>query len=125
MLPAGHINQLNNIDMARKYRHFVYDRNQRFVYPTSDWGFKRILGTEENKGILLGILRKLLPELNIESIEYLPRDITIPIGKMRDVKFDVFCKLHDGSNVIIEMQNYADKNTFLNRSLVCRGGCSY
>ena len=104
--------------MARKYRHFVYDKNQRFVYPTSDWGFKHIFGTEKNKDLLLGVLRKLLPELNIESIEYLPRDITIPVGKMRDAKFDVFCKLHDESNVVIEMQSYADKTTFLDRSLV-------
>ena len=38
--------------MARKYRKFVYDENQRFIYPTSDWGFKFLLGSEENKDIL-------------------------------------------------------------------------
>ena len=103
--------------MARKYRPIVYDENQRFVYPTSDWGFKHIFGTEKNKDILLGVLQRLLPELNIESIEYLPRDITIPVGNMKDTRFDVFCKLQDGSNVVIEMQNYTDKS-FLDRSLV-------
>lgn len=103
--------------MARKYRPIVYDENQRFIYPTSDWGFKHIFGTEKNKDILLGVLQRLLPELNIESIEHLPRDITIPVGNMKDTRFDVFCRLQDGSNVVVEMQNYADKS-FLDRSLV-------
>ena len=103
--------------MARKYRHFVYDENQRYIYPTSDWGFKHLLGTERNKDLLLGVLRGLLPELDIESVEYLPRDITIPVGKMKDASFDVFCRMHDGSIAVIEMQNYARK-AFLDRSLV-------
>ena len=103
--------------MARKYRNFVYDENQRFIYPTSDWGFKYLLGTEENKGLLIGILNRLLPELNIESLDYLPRDITIPVGKMKDACFDVHCKLHDGSSVVIEMQNYA-KPVFIDRALI-------
>lgn len=101
--------------MARKYRNFVYDENQRFIYPTSDWGFKYLLGTEKHKDLLKGILNELLPDLHIESLEYLPRDITIPVGDMKNAKFDVYCKLLDGSRVEIEMQNYT-KPTFLDRS---------
>ena len=68
--------------MARKYRHFVFDESQRFIYPTSDWGFKYLLGTEQHKDLLLGILQELLPDLGIKSLEYLPQEIGIPIGKM-------------------------------------------
>ena len=57
--------------MARKYRNFVYDENQRFIYPTSDWGFKYLLGSEENKDILLELLNRLFPDYHIESLEYL------------------------------------------------------
>ena len=103
--------------MARKYRKFVYDEKQRFIYPTSDWGFKHLLGTEENKDILSGILNELFPDFKIESLEYIPRDITIPVGKMRDASFDVHCKLHDGSRVVIEMQNYI-KSSFVDRSTI-------
>ena len=103
--------------MARKYRNFVYDETQRFIYPTSDWGFKHLFGTEQNKDLLLGILNGLLPELQIETLDYLPRDITIPVGKMRDASFDVHCKLHDGSRIVIEMQNYV-KQAFLDRSTI-------
>ena len=87
--------------MARKYRNFVYDENQRFIYPTSDWGFKFLLGTEENKDILLELLNRLFPDYHIESLEYLPRDITIPVGKMRDASFDVHCKLQFEQDILV------------------------
>ena len=103
--------------MARKYRNFVYDENQRFIYPTSDWGFKYLLGSEENKDILLELLNRLFPDYHIESVEYLPRDITIPVGKMRDASFDVHCRLQDGSRMVIEMQNYV-KSSFIDRSTI-------
>ena len=110
-------NLINHCTMARKYRNFVYDENQRFIYPTSDWGFKHLFGTEQNKDLLLGVLNGLLPELQIESLDYLPRDITIPVGKMRDASFDVHCRLRDGSRIVIEMQNYV-KQAFLDRSTI-------
>ena len=103
--------------MARKYRKFVYDENQRFIYPTSDWGFKYLLGSEENKDILLELLNRLFPDYHIESLEFLLRDITIPVGKMRDASFDVHCRLQDGSRMIIEMQNYV-KSSFIDRSTI-------
>ena len=103
--------------MARKYRNFVYDENQRFIYPTSDWGFKYLLGSEENKDILLELLNRLFPDYHIESLEFLPRDITIPVGKMRDASFDVHCRLQDGSRMVIEMQNYV-KSSFFDRSTI-------
>ena len=103
--------------MARKYRNFVYDENQRFIYPTSDWGFKYLLGSEENKDILLELLNRLFPDYHIESLEFLPRDITIPVGKMRDASFDVHCRLKDGSRMVIEMQNYV-KSSFFDRSTI-------
>ena len=103
--------------MARKYRNFVYDENQRFIYPTSDWGFKYLLGSEENKDILLELLNRLFPDYHIESLDYLPRDITIPVGKMRDASFDVHCRLKDGSRMVIEMQNYV-KSSFIDRSTI-------
>ena len=27
----------------------MYDPDRRFIYPYSDWGFKELFGTEENK----------------------------------------------------------------------------
>ena len=103
--------------MARKYRHFVYDENQRYIYPTSDWGFKYLLGTERNKGLLLGILQELLPELEIETLEYLPQELGLPVGRMKNARFDVYCRQKDGGRIVVEMQNYAYE-AFLDRAVV-------
>ena len=35
--------------------------NAKYVNPLSDWGFKRLFGTEMNKDLLLGFLRSLFP----------------------------------------------------------------
>ena len=67
--------------------------------------------------MLLGLLQRLLPDLGIETVDYLVRDITIPVGKLKDASFDVHCKLADGSRIVIEMQNYVRKS-FIDRSLV-------
>lgn len=34
--------------MARKYRNFVNDQNQRFIYPTSDWGLSVMLNLNQH-----------------------------------------------------------------------------
>lgn len=114
---TGMYNFINIFAMARKYRHFVYEESQRFIYPTSDWGFKYLLGSEKNKDLLIGILRELLPDLGIESVEYLPQEVGIPIRKMKKARFDVHCRLLDGSRIVVEMQNYAYE-TFLDRAVV-------
>ena len=103
--------------MGRNYNHFVFDVNQRYIYPTSDWGFKYLLGSEENKDLLLGILNRLLPDLHIETLEYIPREFKLKVGKLREASFDVYCRLEDGSRVVVEMQNYV-KKSFVDRSLV-------
>ena len=103
--------------MKKDYRKFVYDENQRFIYPTSDWGFKHLFATEGNKDLLIGVLNHLLPEWRIVDLEYITRDITVPVGKLRDATFDVHCQLDDGSRIVVEMQNYA-RRSFIDRSLV-------
>lgn len=103
--------------MKKDYRKFVYDENQRFIYPTSDWGFKHLFANEANKDLLIGVLNHLLPEWRIVDLEYITRDITVPVGKLRDATFDVHCQLADGSRIVVEMQNYA-RRSFIDRSLV-------
>lgn len=55
---------------------------QRFITPTSDWGFKRLFATEMNKGLLIGLLNKIIEGPEIEDLYYLDREATLPtIGK--------------------------------------------
>lgn len=91
---------------------------QRFITPTSDWGFKRLFATEMNKGLLIGLLNKIIEGPEIEDLYYLDREATLPtIGKEGTVRFDVYCERSDGSRVIVEMQKYARRG-FVDRVLV-------
>ena len=95
----------------------IYNERQRYIIPTSDWGFKRLFGSEINKGLLIGLLNKIIDDRVIEDLEYLDRDVMVPVGSVRRMSFDVYCKCTDGSRVIVEMQNYA-KTSFIDRALV-------
>ena len=95
----------------------IYNERQRYIIPTSDWGFKRLFGSEINKGLLIGLLNKIIDDRVIEDLEYLDKDVLVPVGTVRRMSFDVYCKCTDGSRVIVEMQNYA-KTAFIDRALV-------
>ena len=45
----------------------IYNERQRYIIPTSDWGFKRLFGSELNKGLLIGLLNKIIDDKNIKS----------------------------------------------------------
>ncbi|MBO4571869.1 MAG: Rpn family recombination-promoting nuclease/putative transposase [Bacteroidales bacterium] len=90
---------------------------QRYIVPTSDWGFKRLFGTEANKDVLIGLLNKLIDDREVKDVKFLERDLLLPVGEGREMSFDVYCECQDGSRVIVEMQNYARPN-FIDRSLV-------
>ena len=95
----------------------IYNERQRYIIPTSDWGFKRLFGSEINKGLLISLLNKIIDDRVIEDLEYLDRDVLVPVGSVQRMSFDVYCKCTDGSRVIVEMQNYA-KTAFVERALV-------
>lgn len=50
---------------------FYYNENQRYIIPTSDFGFKRLFGTEMNKDILIGFLNEVIADKVIVGLEYL------------------------------------------------------
>lgn len=95
----------------------IYKEGQRYIIPTSDWGFKRLFGSEINKCLLIGLLNRIIDDRVIEDLTYLDRDVFVPVGSVRRMSFDVYCKCADGLRVIVEMQNYA-KTSFVERALV-------
>ena len=94
-----------------------YAEGQRYIIPTSDWGFKRLFGTELNKKLLIGLLNRIIDDREIESVTYLDDEPLLPMKQVRDLRFDIYCQCKDGSRVIVEMQNYA-RPSFLDRAQV-------
>ena len=97
----------------------------RYISLLTDFGFKRVFGTEPNKALLLDFLNTLLPEhhriaeLTFKTTENLGQT---PIESLRDGKaerkaiFDIYCQAANGERFIVEIQK-AKQNFFKDRSV--------
>jgi predicted transposase/invertase (TIGR01784 family) len=89
----------------------------RYINPYTDFGFKKLFGTEMNKDLLISFLNALLMgRRTIKDISYLPMERLGLYGNRRAI-FDVFCEDEDGGKFIVEMQNvsqqyYKDRSVF-------------
>ena len=80
---------------------------ERFINPYTDYGFKKLFGTEENADLLISFLNALISDEGdpITSITYKNVEHIGEINTMRSSYFDVFCQTQSGADFIVEMQN--------------------
>ena len=91
---------------------------ERYINPYTDFGFKKLFGTEMNKDLLISFLNALFAGMKQEivDVEYLNSEhLGDGYGDRRAV-FDVYCKTTDGSRFIVEMQK-AEQVYFKDRSI--------
>ena len=96
----------------------VQDTRERYINPYTDFGFKKLFGTEMNKDLLISFLNALFngSEKEIEDVQYLNgENLGDGYGDRRSV-FDVYCIAKDGSRFIVEMQK-AEQTYFKDRSV--------
>jgi len=96
----------------------VLTGRERYINPYTDFGFKKLFGTEMNKDLLISFLNALLDNgrNKITDVQYLN---TENLGARQDDRrsvFDVYCKTKDGSRFIVEMQK-AEQSYFKDRSV--------
>lgn len=81
----------------------------RFINPYTDYGFKKLFGTEQNADLLISFLNALISDDEnndpIISITYKNVEHVGEINTMRSSYFDVFCQTQSGADFIVEMQN--------------------
>ena len=91
--------------------------SERYVNPYTDFGFKKLFGSELNKDLLISLLNALfhdkpeITDLSYMNTEHLGEGIVD-----RKAVFDVYCQLTDGSRIIVEMQK-AEQQYFKDRSI--------
>ena len=91
--------------------------SERYINPYTDFGFKKLFGTELNKDLLISFLNALfhdkpeITDLTYMNTEHLGEGIVD-----RKAVFDVYCRLSDGSRIIVEMQK-AEQQYFKDRSI--------
>ncbi len=89
----------------------------KYINLLTDFGFKRVFGTEPNKRLLIDFLNTLLPlhhqirDLTFRNTENLGNS---PID--RKAIFDIYCQAESGERFIVEIQK-AKHNFFKDRSV--------
>ena len=93
------------------------EEKERYINPYTDFGFKKLFGTEMNKDLLISFLNALFNGHEVV------RDVTFLNGEhfgesYRDRKaiFDVYCENEKGEKFIVEMQK-AEQDYFKDRSI--------
>ena len=83
----------------------------------TDFGFKRIFGTDPNKELLINFLNSLFDgEEVIKDVKYLNSENVGDVYTELKAIFDVYCENEQGEKFIVEMQN-AYQTYFKDRSL--------
>lgn len=90
---------------------------ERYINPYTDFGFKKIFGTNLNKELLVSFLNALLEGKEvIEDVSYLNTEHIGTQEYDRRAIFDVYCVNDKGERFIVEMQR-GEQQFFKDRSI--------
>lgn len=79
---------------------------ERYINPHTDFGFKRLFGSEFNKELLVSFLNALFAgKKEIRDVTYMNSEQLGERIESRRAIFDVYCETTDGERFIVEMQN--------------------
>ena len=89
----------------------------RYLNPYTDFGFKKLFGTEVNKDLLISFINSLLHgREKIKDLTYLNAE-HLGVGEAdRKAIFDVYCENENGEKFLVEMQR-GEQQYFKDRSL--------
>ncbi len=89
----------------------------RYINPLTDFGFKRIFGTEAHKALAIAFLNTLLPPHHqIQDLTYKNTENLGNTPLDRKAIFDIYCQATNGQRFIVEIQK-AKQNFFKDRSI--------
>jgi len=89
----------------------------KYINPFTDFGFKKLFGTEVNKDLLINFLNQVLPEHHhVKELSYTPTEQLGATEVDRKAIFDLYCTSPSGERFIVEIQK-AKQNFFKDRSV--------
>ena len=93
------------------------DIKDRYINPYTDFGFKKLFGTEVNKELLISFINSLLHgREKIKNLTYLNTEQLGTSEADRRAVFDVYCENEKGEKFLVEMQR-GEQQFFKDRSL--------
>lgn len=87
-----------------------------FMDISDDIIFKRVFGRRANKGLLITLLNRMLPDIWVEDLEYLSPETTGFSRENKNSRMDLKCRVNMGFEVIIEVQ-VRDQHDFKDRAV--------
>ncbi len=89
----------------------------KYINPFTDFGFKKLFGSEPNKDLLIDFLNQVLPVRHkIKELTYARTEQLGNTETDRKAIFDLYCIGENGERFIVEMQK-AKQNFFKDRSV--------
>lgn len=90
----------------------------KYINPFTDFGFKKLFGTELNKDLLIDFLNELLKQESVQIVDlnYLNSEQLGRSKVDRKAIFDIYCETKSGEKIIVELQK-AKQNYFKDRSV--------
>ncbi|MEM7067120.1 MAG: Rpn family recombination-promoting nuclease/putative transposase [Cyanobacteria bacterium P01_B01_bin.77] len=89
----------------------------KYIDPLTDFGFKRLFGTEPHKALLIDFLNTLLPEHHhIQDVTFKNPETIGKTWADRKAIFDIYCQAVTGERFIVEIQK-AKQQFFKDRSV--------
>ena len=93
------------------------ERKEKYINPYTDFGFKKLFGTEMNKDLLISFLNALFRDDQvIKDVKFLNSEQLGDGFRDRKAIFDVYCENERGEKFIVEMQK-VEQNYFKDRSI--------
>lgn len=90
---------------------------ERYIDPFTDFGFKKLFGSEPNADLLIDFLNELLKGTKqIKYLKYLKNEHLGKTSDYRKAVFDLYCENEHGEKFIIELQKIRQR-FFKDRSL--------
>jgi len=92
------------------------EQKEKYINPLTDFGFKKLFGTESSKILLIDFLNQILPDRKIKDLSYSSNEKQGKTEIDRKAIFDLYCIGDNGERFIVEMQK-AKQNYFKDRSV--------
>lgn len=91
--------------------------SEKYINPLTDFGFKKLFGSEPNKDLLINFLNQILPDRHkIKELSYSRNEQLGQADIERKAIFDLYCIGESGERFIVEIQK-AKQNYFKDRSI--------
>jgi len=92
------------------------ETKEKYINPLTDFGFKKLFGTEPNKVLLIDFLNQILPDRKVKDFSYSTNEKQGKTEIDRKAIFDLYCIGDKEERFIVEMQK-AKQNFFKDRSV--------